>query len=353
MSLLISSYGQNSCYPLAFGLPAILMILATAIFIFGYKFYIKRPTHGNLVTKLYKVVGLSLKRKVIHRKNYRNVKFLNAAEPDYSNNFIQDVRRLFSVLLVFLPICLFWALYDQQGSRWTFQALLMNPKVRLFGQTFNIKAEQMGIINAVLILILIPIFDRVVYPAFGCVGIKCRPLVRIFWGMVLGVISFIMAGILQFAITARGTFIPNPTDPMTDMCIAGCVHILAQVPQYIVLTCGEIMLSITGLELAYSQAPATMKSVCQAAWLLTVAAGNLIVIFFNEVDFVRMFTQKNVNAWNFVMWAGILTIGTLLFALLAWSYEYVEDKEPHLMPIDNEDKTIVKCEKEALLPSDD
>lgn len=325
------------------------MILATAIFVFGYKFYIKRPTEGNLVTKLCKVVGISFKRKVFQRKNYRHVKFLNAAEPDYPSAFIQDVRRLLSVLLVFLPICLFWALYDQQGSRWTFQALLMNPKVRLFGQTFNIKAEQMGIINAVLILVLIPIFDRLVYPAFGCVGIRCRPLVRIFWGMVLGVISFVMAAILQFVIMARGTFIPNPTDPMTDMCVSGCVHILAQVPQYIVLTCGEIMLSITGLELAYSQAPASMKSVCQAAWLLTVAAGNLIVIFFNEVDFVRMVTRKNVNAWNFVMWAGILSIGSVIFALLAWRYEYVEDKVPHLTPIEDEDKTIADDVKRPLM----
>lgn len=322
------------------------MILATAIFVFGYKFYVRRPTESNLVTKLCKVIGLSLKRKVFQRKNYLNIKFLNAAEPDYPNVFIQDVRRLFSVLLVFLPICLFWALYDQQGSRWTFQALLMNPKVRLFGQSLKIKAEQMGIINAVLILVLIPIFDRLIYPMFGCMGIKCRPLVRIFWGMVLGVLSFVMAAILQFVITARGTFIPNPMDPMTEMCVDGCVHILAQVPQYIVLTCGEIMLSITGLELAYSQAPASMKSVCQAAWLLTVAAGNLIVIFFNEVDFVRMFTRKNVNAWNFVMWAGILAIGTALFALLAWSYEYVEDRRAPNAAAEDEDKCIVKATNE-------
>ena len=312
------------------------MILATAIFIFGYRFYVKRPTEGNLVAKLCKVVGLSTKRKLFQRKNYANIKFLNAAEPDYPRAFIDDVRRLLSVLLVFVPICLFWALYDQQGSRWTFQALLMEPKVRMFGQTMTIKAEQMGIINAVLILVLIPVFDRVVYPAFGCVGIKCRPLVRIFWGMVLGVISFIMAALLQFVIVGRGTFIPNPEDPQSEMCVRGCVHILAQVPQYIVLTCGEIMLSITGLELAYSEAPASMKSVCQAAWLLTVAAGNLIVIFFNEVDFVRMVTKRNVNAWNFVMWAAILTVGCILFAILAWRYEYVED-ERGSTPVDEDD----------------
>ena len=42
------------------------------------------------------------------------------------------------------------------------------------------------------------------------------------------------------------------------------------------------MLSITGLEFSYSQAPTAMKSVVQACWLLTTAIGNLIVAFVAE-----------------------------------------------------------------------
>ena len=56
------------------------------------------------------------------------------------------------------------------------------------------------------------------------------------------------------------------------------VHMFWMIPQYIVITIGEVMLSVTGLEFSYSQAPASMKSVVQAAWLLTVAFGNIIVI---------------------------------------------------------------------------
>lgn len=314
------------------------MIIATAIFVLGYGLYTKRLNEGNLVTRLAQVVGLSSKRKICQRKTYARVDWLNAAEPEFPSNFIDETRRLFSVLIVFVPICLFWGLYDQQGSRWTFQALQMNPSIKLFGQKFNIKAEQMGIINAVLILVLIPIFDKLIYPGLGYVGIKVRALKRMFWGMVLGVVSFIMAAVLQFTIVKRGTFIPNPEDPMTEICVNGCIHILAQFPQYFVLTCGEIMLSITGLEFAYSQAPASMKSVCQAAWLLTVAAGNLIVIFFNEVDFIRKITRKNVNAWNFVMWSGILIVGCLIFLLLSWRYEYVEE----IKESENPQSTLLK-----------
>ena len=60
------------------------------------------------------------------------------------------------------------------------------------------------------------------------------------------------------------------------------VHILWLIPQYIVITAGEIMFSITGLEFSFTQAPSSMKSLLQAAWLITVALGNLVVVIVAE-----------------------------------------------------------------------
>ena len=60
------------------------------------------------------------------------------------------------------------------------------------------------------------------------------------------------------------------------------VSLFLQIPMYILITAGEVMFSITGLEFAYSQAPVSMKAMCQAAWLLTVAFGNLVVIIVAE-----------------------------------------------------------------------
>lgn len=74
------------------------------------------------------------------------------------------------------------------------------------------------------------------------------------------------------------------------------------------------MFSVTGLEFSYSQAPKSMKSVVQAAWLLTVAFGNIIVIIVAEL---KLFDEQ---ASEFFMFAGLMLIDTLIFMFLAWRY---------------------------------
>lgn len=73
------------------------------------------------------------------------------------------------------------------------------------------------------------------------------------------------------------------------------VHILWLIPQYVVITIAEIMLSITGIEFSFTQAPSTMKSLVQAVWLLTVAFGNLVVIIVAEA---KIFSSQ-VNLWKY------------------------------------------------------
>lgn len=82
------------------------------------------------------------------------------------------------------------------------------------------------------------------------------------------------------------------------------VSILWLLPQYVVVTIGEVLFSVTGLTFSFTevplfywltsskmnlrilffsqQAPTTMKSVMQGIWQLVVAFGNLIVIIVAE-----------------------------------------------------------------------
>lgn len=66
---------------------------------------------------------------------------------------------------------------------------------------------------------------------------------------------------------------------------ANSISMLWIIPQFVVMTLGEVMYSVTGLEFSYSQAPESMKSVIQSAWLLTVAVGNLLVVIITGLKF--------------------------------------------------------------------
>ena len=76
-------------------------------------------------------------------------------------NLIRDIRGLISVLVMYLPIPMYWALYDQQGSVWLIQGIEMD--CRLWGDVLLLP-DQIRLLNPLLCLILIPIFQIIVYP---------------------------------------------------------------------------------------------------------------------------------------------------------------------------------------------
>ena len=108
------------------------------------------------------------------------------------------------------------------------------------------------------------------------------------------------------------------------------VHMLWQVPQYVIITVSEVMFSVTGREFAYSQAPVSMKSVVQAAWLLTIALGQIILIVVAET---KMFSEQSSE---FIMFAGLMLADTMVFIFLAWRFtpRRLEDDQNH----DNNEK---------------
>uniref|UniRef100_A0A183CM14 Solute carrier family 15 (Oligopeptide transporter), member 1 n=1 Tax=Globodera pallida TaxID=36090 RepID=A0A183CM14_GLOPA len=102
----------------------------------------------------------------------------------------------------------------------------------------------------------------------------------------------------------------NASEPI-ELVRPNSVNILWQVPQLFVMTVGEILLSVTGLEFSYSQAAPSMKSVVQALWLLTVFFGNIIDI-------------------EFFVYAALMFAVIGLFVLLSMRYKYVDENNLHI-----------------------
>lgn len=128
----------------------------------------------------------------------------------------------------------------------------------------------MQALNPILILVLIPLFDQLIYPFFENRGVPLKPIPRMWMGLVLSAVAFVNSGLLQIWI---------------DTSPADSVSILWQIPQNVIVTAGEILFSITGLEFAYSQAPASMKSIVMSIWLFTVAGGKtmLLLVHINRI----------------------------------------------------------------------
>ncbi|XP_026727881.1 peptide transporter family 1-like isoform X2 [Trichoplusia ni] len=487
----VHCFGSNDCYPLAFGVPGILMVSSIVVFVAGKRLYIIKKPAGNVLGRVATCIGYATVKSF--KSKDKREHWMDRADDKYDKNLIEDVKSLLRVLVLFIPLPLFWALFDQQGSRWTFQADRMKQDIG----SWTLKADQMQVLNPLLILLFIPLFEVAIYPFLTWCKLIRKPLHKMIWGGMLAAFAFIISGIVElsllpsygtpvaegfaqlrvyngfnckftlstanlnaldvnatvnveigplsayekldiiadrvvetpyylqgesntqcadiaysgyfnlkektansFFISKKGInnftdnndkaiggvnvrFLTNVNDVVhiriedkknrdvlsirsnnsTQMKIpkgvtnvyidgnvvlkdfhfksgacytinvyedvlgtytanavmitpANSVHILWLVPQYVVMTMGEVMFSVTGLEFSFTQAPVSMKSVLQSVWLLTVAFGNLIVVLIVEGNFL------DAQWKEFFLFAGLMIIDMLIFTMMAFRYQY-------------------------------
>ncbi|KAL0113725.1 hypothetical protein PUN28_012687 [Cardiocondyla obscurior] len=194
---------DTDCYFLAFLVPAVLMILSIVIFVLGKRMYkIVNPT-GNLIVKVTKCVCHAIYIKI--RKKARREHWLDHADDVYDKNLIEDIKIALRVLKLFIPLPIFWALYDQQGSQWTFQATRMDGRIG----SFVLLPDQLQAVNPLLIIIFIPIFETCIYPCFAKIHFIDTPLKKLVVGGLLASVAFILAGIVEIEIEKTGPTLPT------------------------------------------------------------------------------------------------------------------------------------------------
>ena len=245
----------------AFGIPGILMALATIIFFSGRKKYVRVPPQGvnrnNLVfITWYALTNLNKKKP--------GQSMLDIAKGTYDPEKVEGIKAVYRVMAVFFFALAFWAVWDQCLSEWVLYAEKMNRSINLGFTTFTILSGQVSTVNTIFLLSFIPVFNYWVYPALDKRGFKTTPLRRLGFGLFLTALSFIIIAIIHSNIDAGG----SPS-------------IWWQVLAYGVLSAAEVLVSITGLEYAYTHSPKSMKSTMTGIWFLVVSAGNLITALVN------------------------------------------------------------------------
>lgn len=195
-----------------------------------------------------------------------------------------DVMRL-----VPLSCCLvlFWAIYTQMSSNFLLQGCYMDLHVG----AGTLSPATLNVFDSTVIMVLVPAFDRIVYPALGQLGCMPGPLVRVGIGFGLSAASMFCAAAVEIyrmrAPTLTGATAISPCSA-SDATASGAIHMKAlsiwvQTPQYMLVGMSEIFTAITSYELFYAQVPAEMRSVCQAMNLLCTSIGSLSSAGFNAL----------------------------------------------------------------------
>lgn len=226
----------------AFGVPGVLMAIATFIFWLGRHRFAHVPAGG--------------------------IGFLQEA-------FGRDgIIAILKLAPVYLFVAVFWALFDQTGSTWIFQS--QNMDRNFLG--FNWLPSQIQSLNSVFVLSFIPIFSYFIYP-FVQKFWPLSPLRKMGVGFILMTAAFVLVSIIQEWIDAGDR--PN---------------IGWQITAFALLTASEILISIVALEFAYTQAPRKMKSFIMCFYLAAVAIGNLLVAGVNHYIRVPSAAEEQFDA---------------------------------------------------------
>nr|XP_018908150.1 PREDICTED: peptide transporter family 1-like [Bemisia tabaci] len=200
-------FGQESCWPLAFGVPALLTFIALGLFVSGKPWYRMQQPKGNVLLDTMKCISYALRKKLSSSDvTEKPSHWLEYAKDKFDQQLLKDIREVFRVVPMYIPVPIYWALANQQGSTWVFQASKMDGAV---GNWFVIKPDQLGTLNPLLCILFIPLFQWCVYPALAKIGIK-RPLQFINIGAALCALAFLISSYVEYKLEPSYAQLPAP-----------------------------------------------------------------------------------------------------------------------------------------------
>jgi len=284
------------------------LFITLCIFVLSSSNYKFKQPGGNVFYKFLKILFLGCFSSY---KEPNSKHWLDKVKRIYTSQEVEDAKAVLRVLVIFVPLPFFWAVFFQMYSVWIFQAQEMDTRIG----SFVIPPATTTAINGILDIALIPIFDAVIYPATE----KCfrfTNLRRIAAGHIFTIAALIVAGFVSLKTTATPCV---PDKHGIPVCPEGALHIVWILPQYVLISCAEILLSISGLDFAYAEAPPSMKGTITALYLVTTAVGNLLI---------SALTLINAEAFlkDFIF-AGIIFVVLVFFTIVAVRYKYRVDYE--------------------------
>lgn len=317
---------QDISFFLGFLSSNISLGVSCLVFIAGCWSYVYLPKTGSILTNIFKILFESCQRRTLHRQRENNVEhisadssdipelkstehspsFLDKAKCRYGGSFhetaVEDVKQLLKILCVFLTLLPYWMVYFQMQTTFELQGLHMKLDISnvekykichdMNSSSYSpestkkstLVAAWFSLFDVVFLIILLPLFDRVIYPYLKKrdmhVGIVCRISV----GMMFATIAVLVAGIVElFRLRAVWKF---PNEKCCSYTInqtightvyrAADMSVFWQIPQYALIGISEVFTSVAALEFAYQMAPKSMKGIIMGFFYLFTGIGSLL-----------------------------------------------------------------------------
>ncbi|MEW6051019.1 MAG: oligopeptide:H+ symporter [Candidatus Zixiibacteriota bacterium] len=244
-------------YAAAFMAPTILMVVSLGIFYIGKKYYPKEDVRAA------------------------------ARIPKTPEQRYDERTTLLRLSGLFVLIVFFWSIFDQSYSTWT---LFARDYLSLDTPFGRIAPDAIQGLNPILIVVMTPLFAWLWTRLDERNGAKLSSPRKMMIGFVL--VTACMA-----VMTVAGYYAASSR-----------ISILWEAGAYVLVTMGELCISVIGLQMAFEEAPAQMKSMITGIWLFVTFLGNLLAGLF-----ARLYTQMTPGSYFAVMTLLIAAVGVAFF----------------------------------------
>ncbi|XP_053882805.1 solute carrier family 15 member 3 [Malaclemys terrapin pileata] len=361
ISLLVVAFiQQNVNFFIGYTIPAACVALALLVFLLAAPTFVTKPPAGSQVSAMLRLAfrGSCCSRACCIRPGAlqseaqgtdplpdgKSQPRTHSPEEDLAN--FQVMAKILPVLLTFIP---YWMVYFQMQSTYYLQGLhLFIPNIfqhnstgNGVGSSYTFPDAWLLLANVVVLLVLVPLKDRVIDPFLVRRKLLPSALKRMALGMFFGLASIIVAGALE---TKRLQYVKNnqtiPQRIGEDVYSAATLPIWWQIPQYLLIGISEIFASIPGLEFAYSEAPKSMQGAIMGLFFFISGVGSLLgsglLTLLSVPEHGWMHCPKdhgNINNchmdYYFFLLAGIQTVTFMLFFWISGHYERQQQPNCH------------------------
>ncbi|KAL4795286.1 POT family-domain-containing protein [Aspergillus venezuelensis] len=247
---------------LSYLIPLIVIVIVAVLFISSNKLFRKTQPQGSPIVDAARTVHIAILERGFEKAKPSSLQereklgsYTFASRPDYTDYSVEKVKTGVTACKLFLLFPLYFICWTQIWNNVISQAGTM----ALHGTPNDLLQN----LDPIALIIFIPLLDFVVYPLLRKYNMNFRPELKITAGFFLAALSMVYASVLQYYIYRSP---PNS------------IHVWVQTPIYVLIGFSEAFVIITGLELAYTKAPESLRSLVSALFWLTIGIAAAICI---------------------------------------------------------------------------